>query len=131
MMSTLVQWLETLWQEFNVSKEVRDPWLWFGFGAQGLFFARFLWQWIVSEKRGHSTIPIAFWYLSLAGGVGTFIYAWYRRELVFMAGQVVACAIYLRNLTLIYGQARRRRLAGLPRVKLRSEVSGENEVQGE
>jgi len=94
----------------------RDPWVWFGLGGQGLFFLRFLWQWIVSERHKRSTIPLAFWYFSLAGAVCTFIYAAKKQEPVFMLPQLLACFFYVRNLMLIYGQASRRRRAGLPAV---------------
>ena len=121
-------WFEELWREFEVSQKLRDPWIWFGFGAQGLFFMRFLWQWIVSEQRHHSTIPIAFWYFSLAGGVSLFVYAVHQKDVVIMSGQALACLIYVRNLMLIHSQAARRLVAGLPRVKLRSEVNGDQDV---
>jgi lipid-A-disaccharide synthase-like uncharacterized protein len=109
--------------------QLSSPLFWFGIGAQTMFFARFMWQWIVSEKRGHSTIPIAFWYFSLAGGLAMALYGCLREDLVIILGQVLSCAIYARNLMLIYGQAKRRQLAGLPRIKLRSEVTGENDTE--
>ncbi|MBR9705607.1 hypothetical protein GOV14_01090 [Candidatus Pacearchaeota archaeon] len=77
-------------------------WLVFGFAAQACFFSRFLVQWIASEKSKKSVIPIAFWYLSLLGGIGIFIYAVNIRDIVFMSGQGLAVFIYLRNLILIY-----------------------------
>jgi len=84
---------------------IRDPWVLFGFGAQALFMARFVIQWIVSERRKRSVIPVAFWWLSLAGGVSLFTYAVQRMDPVFMFGQALGCTIYVRNLVLI---ARRR-----------------------
>ena len=42
-------------------------WLVIGFIGQVAFGARFVIQWLVSEKKGESTIPIAFWYCSIAG----------------------------------------------------------------
>jgi lipid-A-disaccharide synthase-like uncharacterized protein len=113
----------------RMTSQLNSPLFWFGMGAQGMFFARFAWQWIVSERRGHSTIPIAFWYFSLAGGLAMVVWGCLAEQLVVVLGQVLSCFIYARNLMLIYGQARRRDLAGLPRVKLRSEVSGENEAE--
>ena len=44
-------------------------WLVIGFIGQIAFGARFVIQWLVSEKKGESTIPIAFWYCSIAGSV--------------------------------------------------------------
>ena len=38
-----------------------NQWLIIGFVGQALFGARFIIQWIVSEKKGESTIPLAFW----------------------------------------------------------------------
>jgi lipid-A-disaccharide synthase-like uncharacterized protein len=55
-------------------------WLIIGFVGQAVFGTRFLVQWIYSEKYGRSLIPIAFWYLSLAGGVILFSYAVHRRD---------------------------------------------------
>ncbi len=95
-------------------KELRNPWVWFGLGAQGMFFMRFFWQWLVSERRKQSTIPLAFWYLSLAGALSTFVYAAGRRDPAIMFGQLPACFFYIRNLMLIHGRAKRRRRAGLP-----------------
>jgi lipid-A-disaccharide synthase-like uncharacterized protein len=77
-------------------------WLVFGFAAQGTFFARFLVQWIASERRKRSVVPVAFWYLSLVGAAMLFIYALQRRDLVIMAGQAAATLIYVRNLVLIH-----------------------------
>ena len=73
-----------------------------GFVAQGLFFARFLVQWIASERRRESVVPIAFWYLSVAGGGLLFVYALLRKDPVFAVGQGGGLFIYLRNLYLIY-----------------------------
>ena len=46
-----------------------------GFIGQGLFASRFIFQWIYSEKKGESSIPILFWYLSIFGGIGLLTYA--------------------------------------------------------
>ena len=40
-----------------------------GFGGQILFGTRFLIQWIASEIKKESHIPIVFWYFSLGGGL--------------------------------------------------------------
>ena len=56
-----------------------------GFVGQGLFSARFLIQWVVSEKKRESVIPLPFWYFSLLGGITLFIYAFSKKDLVIMA----------------------------------------------
>lgn len=77
-------------------------WLIFGFAAQGCFFLRFFIQWVASEKRGRSVIPIHFWYLSLLGGLGLLIYSIHIRDIVFITGQSLGILIYTRNLILIH-----------------------------
>ena len=57
-----------------------DSWLVYGVIAQLLFAARFLVQWIASERAGRSVMPITFWFLSIAGGLLTLIYGLVRRE---------------------------------------------------
>ena len=69
-----------------------------GFAAQAIFAARFIVQWIASEKEKRSVIPMAFWYLSLTGGIMLFIYAVYRRDPVFILGQASGLIVYIRNI---------------------------------
>lgn len=76
-------------------------WLVIGFLGQGLFFGRFLVQWLTSERERRSVVPLAFWYFSLGGGTVLFTYALHRRDPVFIAGQGLGLVIYLRNLWLI------------------------------
>jgi lipid-A-disaccharide synthase-like uncharacterized protein len=73
-------------------------WLGVGFFGQALFSARFLVQWIASEKARQSVVPMAFWYFSLAGGLILLSYAIYKRDPVFIVGQATGTFIYLRNL---------------------------------
>jgi len=72
-----------------------------GLVGQVSFFSRFLVQWIVSEKKGESVVPVAFWYLSLCGGLLMLIYAVWRRDPIFTMGQTVGIFVYTRNLMLI------------------------------
>jgi lipid-A-disaccharide synthase-like uncharacterized protein len=83
-----------------------DFWFLFGLVAQLLFTARFIVQWIVSEKAGKSVIPLAFWFLSMGGGIMLFIYGLVRREPIIILGQGLAIIIYIRNLMLILKNAR-------------------------
>ena len=73
-------------------------WLAVGFLGQALFSARFLVQWIRSEKEKKSVFPIAFWYFSIAGGLTLLAYAVYRQDPVFILGQATGLLIYFRNL---------------------------------
>ena len=51
-----------------------DFWLAFGLVAQLFFTARFLVQWIASERAGNSVVPMAFWFCSMGGGLMTLVY---------------------------------------------------------
>ncbi len=82
-------------------------WIAVGFGGQLVFSCRFLIQWLVSEKNRRSTIPEAFWWLSLMGGVALFAYFVWRQDLVGVLGQSSGVVIYARNLRLIHKQRRR------------------------
>ena len=73
-----------------------------GFFGQGLFASRFIVQWIYSERKGESHIPIIFWYLSIFGGIGLLTYAIFRKDPVIILGQSFGIFVYIRNLFLIY-----------------------------
>ena len=75
-----------------------------GFTGQGLFASRFIFQWIYSQKKGESSIPLIFWYLSIFGGIGLLTYAIFRQDPVIIVGQSFGIFIYLRNLILIYNK---------------------------
>ena len=78
-----------------------DFWLAFGLVAQLFFTARFLVQWISSERAGKSVVPMAFWFFSMGGGLMTLVYGVVKREPVIIVGQSLATIIYIRNIMLI------------------------------
>jgi lipid-A-disaccharide synthase-like uncharacterized protein len=80
---------------------IEHIWLAIGFLGQGLFFGRWLVQWIASEKKSESQVPVSFWYMSLIGGLITLAYAIYREDAVFIAGQSIGSLVYIRNLMLV------------------------------
>jgi lipid-A-disaccharide synthase-like uncharacterized protein len=82
-------------------------WIVIGFVGQALFTARFVVQWLVSERKRDSVVPVAFWWLSLMGGTALLAYATWRRDPVIIAGQAMGLVVYVRNLMLV-GKARRR-----------------------
>ncbi|MCB1746979.1 MAG: lipid-A-disaccharide synthase N-terminal domain-containing protein [Gammaproteobacteria bacterium] len=87
--------------------------IWVGIGLSGqlLFSGRWLVQWITSERRRRSVIPLAFWYFSIAGSLTLLAYALYRMDPVFILGHVANSVIYIRNLVLLM---REKRLAAAP-----------------
>ncbi len=83
------------------SGETWAIWVAVGFLGQAIFSIRFLIQWISSEKRRESVIPIAFWYFSIAGGATLLAYAIHRLDPVFIVGQAAGLLVYARNLYFI------------------------------
>jgi len=79
-----------------------NGWLILGFTGQLLFGLRFLVQWLCSERKKESYIPIIFWYFSIGGGIILLTYAIYRKDPVFIVGQSMGLIVYVRNLVLIY-----------------------------
>ena len=72
-----------------------------GLAGQLMFSAKFLVQWIMSEKRKKSVVPISFWFLRLFGSFLLLIYAIYRKDIVFTLGQLFGFIVYIRNLLII------------------------------
>ena len=77
-------------------------WLAIGLLGQALFSARFLVQWIASERKKESVVPTQFWYFSVGGGLTLLLYAIYRRDPVFIIGQGEGLFVYARNLYFIH-----------------------------
>lgn len=90
-----------MFEFLNVDSWAEFTWVMVGLGGQMAFTARFLVQWIASERAGRSTVPVAFWYFSIVGGTVLLSYAIYRGDPVFILGQSMGVVIYTRNLWLI------------------------------
>ena len=80
--------------------------LWALFGVVGsvVFYGRFYVQWLASERRKQSVIPIAFWYMSSIGSLMVFVYAVHRRSPGAAFGQCFNLIVYSRNLIHIWRQ---------------------------
>lgn len=78
-----------------------SAWIACGLIAQACFTLRFLVQWLASEQKGESVVPVSFWYFSLFGSLGLLAYAIHRWDPVFVLGQSTGFVIYIRNLVLI------------------------------
>jgi lipid-A-disaccharide synthase-like uncharacterized protein len=85
----------------DVFVEQIDAWVMLGFVAQAFFTMRFVVQWIASERARKSVIPVAFWFFSIGGGALLLVYALYRRDPVFIAGQALGLIVYVRNVYFI------------------------------
>lgn len=96
-----------LMEVLHVSSRSELVWVVFGLCAQLMFTARFVVQWIASERARSSVMPLAFWYFSLLGGAMLLAYAIYRKDPVFVLGQSLGVVIYSRNLWLIHAKPQR------------------------
>ena len=82
--------------------KLSSPWIVAGLLGQVLFTCRFIVQWIASERKGRSVIPIHFWFLSLGGSTLLLIYALHIADPVFILAYLFNGLIYVRNLMLIH-----------------------------
>jgi len=96
------EWLEGAWATLSSYSTTEIVWLSVGLFGQAMFSMRFIIQWIVSEKKRDSVVPIAFWYFSLAGATIVLAYGIYKVEPVLIIGQSTGFVIYLRNLYFIH-----------------------------
>ena len=97
---------EWLFEFLDITSWANFWWVVMGLSAQAVFAGRFLIQWIASERAGRSYVPVAFWYISIVGGLMLLAYAIWRQDIVFILGQMFGVVVYSRNLVLIH-KARR------------------------
>jgi lipid-A-disaccharide synthase-like uncharacterized protein len=99
-------WLQEWWNNATAA----SGWLVvFGLLGQGMFAARFLVQWISSERAGRSVVPLSFWYFSMAGALMVMTYGFLKPDLVVLAGQLPSLLIYSRNIYFLRREERRQR----------------------
>ena len=85
--------------------EAIPPWLlWLGIISQIVFTLRFVYQWLYSEYKKTSLLPLGFWLLSLVGSILILIYAINRKDPVLFIGHLLGSIIYIRNLILLHKQ---------------------------
>jgi lipid-A-disaccharide synthase-like uncharacterized protein len=97
--------LSTPFEEF-----MKNPvWEAIGFLGQAVFFGRFIIQWVASERKKRTVVPVAFWYMSLIGGFITLLYAIHVGRLVFIMAFSLSSIIYIRNLVIYYKRRSRRK----------------------
>lgn len=96
----------------NISTWGSFFWVLFGLLGQLVFTSRMILQWLVSEKKGKSVVPVGFWWGSLIGGAMLLTYFIWRKDIVGILGQATGALIYARNLWLIYTRPRDEASAG-------------------
>jgi lipid-A-disaccharide synthase-like uncharacterized protein len=114
MLQNLSAWLHTVHTNCTTTDTV---WFMVGMFGQLFFASRFFVQLFYSEKAKKSVMPVAFWYISIGGGLVTLVYSVRLGQmgLPFFLGQIGGLVVYARNLMLIYREkARLKALAAAP-----------------
>lgn len=88
---------------FN-NKDVSIFWMIWGTVAQIVFISRFFYQWLYSENRKESILPLGFWVISTLGSIMIFTYSIARLDPVLFAAHSLGLFIYTRNILLHYGK---------------------------
>ena len=88
-------WILSIIDYFNL-----DFWTIWGLIGQGFFFLRLIIQWVRSEKEKKTTVPLNFWWLGMIGAIVLMVYAFIRRDIVFILTSVLQLIIYYRNLVI-------------------------------
>lgn len=86
-------------------KEVlSESWGWalFGVAAWVIFYTRFYVQWIASEVKQRSVVPVVFWYQSSVGSLMLLGWAWHTQSPLGALSQSFNLAPYSRNLIHIW-----------------------------
>ena len=79
-----------------------DPyWELTAFVGEAVFGGRFILQWIVSEYKKKSHVPVAFWYMSIIGSMILAAYSIHKGLPVLIVAFTLQIGIYARNLALI------------------------------
>jgi 4-amino-4-deoxy-L-arabinose transferase-like glycosyltransferase/lipid-A-disaccharide synthase-like uncharacterized protein len=106
--------------DFNLllnNPEISGVLLTWGTIGQTIFTARFVFQWMNSEKTKESQFPLSFWYISLVGAFLIAGYAIFRQDSVLFIGQAFGILVYGRNLMIHYGKTFTEDVSVLDRVK--------------
>jgi len=106
----------------NILLANSDPWVFVGYTGTLIFASRFIIQWIESEKRRESVIPVVFWYLSIIGSFISLAYALHREDPVFSLSLSLNSLIYTRNLYFIYMKRNKIAVQGNATSMIRGEL---------
>lgn len=95
---------QILWEQLLKNEDIPGFWLWWGLLAQVVFTFRFVFQWMVSERKKNSELPLGFWLISACGSLMILAYALFRKDPVLLASHSLGIFLYLRNIRLHLAQ---------------------------
>jgi lipid-A-disaccharide synthase-like uncharacterized protein len=97
-------WVRAMFRALHITSWGSLAWVALGLSGQLIFSARFIVQWLASEKEKRSIVPPVFWWISLAGGLMMAVYFIWRQELIGFLGQISGVWVYSRNIALLRQQ---------------------------
>ena len=98
----MVDAIMELVRRYVINPIATDPyWEATAFVGEAIFGGRFILQWIISEIKKKSYIPIAFWYMSVIGSLILLVYSVHIEKPVLILAFTLQILIYIRNLVLI------------------------------
>ena len=100
----IVDYIQNLWHD--LLQRSMSWWVVLGLVGQLFFGVRYVIQWVVSERKGRSVIPLSFWTMSLAGSIVLLVYAIHIADPVFFLANLFTAVIFTRNIMLIRKERR-------------------------
>ncbi|BCL62495.1 lauroyl acyltransferase [Desulfomarina profundi] len=82
------------------NNDISRPLMMWGVASQFVFTFRFVFQWIYTERKKESLLPVGFWVISFTGSIMVLSYAIIRRDPVLFIGQIFGFVVYSRNIIL-------------------------------
>ncbi|RUT78776.1 lipid-A-disaccharide synthase N-terminal domain-containing protein [Ancylomarina longa] len=100
----MIQNWDVHYQKLLQNEDIPTMLLLWGVAGQITFTFRFVYQWIYSERKKESSLPLGFWLISILGSAMIISYAIYRVDPVLFIGQGFGILVYSRNIVLIRKQ---------------------------
>ncbi len=88
------------WHDGRLFGVTWSVWKVIGWLGNAVFFSRFFVQWYATEKLKRVVVPLAFWWLSLAGSLLLLSYSLHQEDSVFIFAYVFTWIPYIRNLVI-------------------------------
>jgi len=91
------------WSSLMKNEEVSLYLLIWGTTGQVIFTFRFVYQWIFSENRKDSVLPVGFWIISSIGSMMILIYSILRLDPILFLSHSTGIFMYIRNILIHKG----------------------------
>jgi lipid-A-disaccharide synthase-like uncharacterized protein len=93
-------WHDLIWHNGKFLGIAWSVWKVVGWLGNATFSSRFIVQWYATERSKKVVVPVAFWWLSLLGSLLLLIYAFSKKDSVFVYAYLFPWIPYIRNLVI-------------------------------